>query len=190
MQLRNDNTYTERDGLKAQEVMGTAIQPLRSSRSPTEPERPDRVASPQTAADPRGRGAGWHCGPTSRRPAPCRPARLTGRTNRGRPGRAASWACRRYVPFQPVGIGVGDEGLAVGADHAHQLIVVDHAPAPDRAQLLPHAMVGPSGAGAEQIVDAAVEGVTAARPCGAEAAGQIVHLEDLRTAAVHPAMPG
>jgi hypothetical protein len=52
-------------------------------------------------------------------------------------------------------------------------------------------------AGAEEVVDAAVEDVALALPSGAEAAGQVVHLEDLAVVAVHlgvaavasPAMP-
>ena len=95
------------------------------------------------------------------------------------------------MPLQPVDVAVDDEGLASFALDAQEFLVIDHAPALHRAQLLPDAVEVDARRGTDQPVQAAVDGVSLAFPGGAQPAGAVVHLEDLRAIAVHlPVAPG
>jgi len=65
------------------------------------------------------------------------------------------------------------------------LAVIDECPLLHRAQLFPHGIKWLSLTGSEQIVDAAVIGISLALPGGAKAARQVVHFKDLAVVAIH-----
>ena len=85
------------------------------------------------------------------------------------------------------GVGIEDERLAAAAD-THILLVVHDLAALDRAQLAPNLVEGAGGAGADEPVNTAVDGISVPLPRGALAAGLRVHFENGRGVAVHPAV--
>ena len=89
-----------------------------------------------------------------------------------------------HVRLQAVGIGIDNQSfLAVG--DALVFLVVDKCAPLHGAQLAPHGVEGLPLAGAEEVVDAAVEDVAFTLPGGAQPARQVVHFKNPALVAVH-----
>jgi hypothetical protein len=87
--------------------------------------------------------------------------------------------------FEAVGIAVDGQRAPIRPAHLEQLVVVDHRAILHGAEFLPHAVEGLAGAGAKEVVDAAVEDVALAIPRRTQPAGEVVQLKDVALVAVH-----
>ena len=80
--------------------------------------------------------------------------------------------------FDAVDVGEDADVFAGGVLDAHGFFGLDEGEGGHVDEFVPQGVEGVGGIGADEPVDAAVEGVAASLPCGAEAAGEAVEFED------------
>ena len=91
----------------------------------------------------------------------------------------------QHVLLQPVYVTIKHKGAPISPLEAGELIAVDELPLLRDPHLLPVAVHGALRRGADQPVNAAVNGIALALPGRAQPARQVAHLEDLALVAVH-----
>ncbi len=89
------------------------------------------------------------------------------------------------VPLEALDVAVEDEGGTSFALDAHELVEVDDLESLERPYFLPQLVESGRGAGADEPVNAAVDGVAAPLPRRAHSTWKAVHLEDRGLVSVH-----